>query len=147
MKNNIIFSYITRFILPFIILFALYIQVNGEISPGGGFQAGAIFASILVALDLAIGIEFNIKVLLSLSAIGVLTYIAPGIGALLGGKSFLNYYALAGGAIIGQKIGIFIIEIGVGIAVASTLTAIYASVWGGESFNQSSVKNADLGCL
>jgi multicomponent Na+:H+ antiporter subunit B len=127
--NNPILKTITNFVAPFILLFALYIQVNGEISPGGGFQAGAIFASLIIALDLAKGFDFNIRALITLSAIGILIYIAPGIVSLLMGKNFLNYYALADGSIMGQKIGIFIIEIGVGMAVASTLSVIYACFW------------------
>ena len=128
-QDNVIFKTITHFVVPFILLFVLYIQVNGEISPGGGFQAGAIFASLIIALDLARGLTFNIPALLSLSAIGILTYILPGIISLVVGNNFLNYYAIAAGSIIGQKIGIFIIELGVGIAVASTLSIIYASFW------------------
>ena len=132
MRNNPILKTITHFIAPFILLFALYIQINGEVSPGGGFQAGALFASLIIALDLARGFNFNIQALLTLAAIGILIYIAPGIVSLVMGKNFLNYYALAGGAVLGQKIGIFIIEVGVGIAVASTMSVIYACFWKSE---------------
>jgi len=137
MVYNPILKTITHFVAPFILLFALYIQVNGEISPGGGFQAGAIFASMIIALDLAKGFDFNIPALLTLAAIGILIYIAPGVASLVMGSNFLNYYALSNGAVIGQKIGIFIIEVGVGIAVASTMSVIYACFWKGDTENQS----------
>ncbi len=35
-------------LIPFIFLFALYMMINGHISPGGGFQGGAVFASIFI---------------------------------------------------------------------------------------------------
>lgn len=129
MQYNPIFKIITNFVAPFILLFALYIQINGEVSPGGGFQSGAIFTSLIIALDLADGFDFNISALVSLAAIGILMYISPGIVSLVMGNNFLNYYAIAAGSVIGQKVGIFIIELGVGIAVASTLSIIYACFW------------------
>jgi multicomponent Na+:H+ antiporter subunit B len=35
-------------IYPFIIIFGIYIIVNGHISPGGGFQGGAILSSVFI---------------------------------------------------------------------------------------------------
>lgn len=37
-----------RFISPFILLLGLYIILNGHISPGGGFQGGAILAGVFI---------------------------------------------------------------------------------------------------
>ena len=39
-----------RFILPFLILYGLYIILNGDISPGGGFQGGVVLATCYLAL-------------------------------------------------------------------------------------------------
>jgi multicomponent Na+:H+ antiporter subunit B len=36
-------------IYPFILLFGVYIVVNGHTSPGGGFQGGAIIASAYIS--------------------------------------------------------------------------------------------------
>ncbi len=33
---------------PFVLLFGLYIVLNGHVTPGGGFQGGAIIASVLI---------------------------------------------------------------------------------------------------
>ena len=35
-------------VYPFIIVFGIYIIVNGSLSPGGGFQGGAIISSIFI---------------------------------------------------------------------------------------------------
>ena len=40
----------SRVLFPFVILFGLYIIVNGDISPGGGFQGGVVFASSYIIL-------------------------------------------------------------------------------------------------
>ena len=57
LKDFIITKTIITFIIPYILLYAIYIQLNGEISPGGGFQAGVIFASAIVAYDLLFSIK------------------------------------------------------------------------------------------
>ena len=36
---------ITNLLIPFILMFGAYIIIHGHITPGGGFQGGAVFAS------------------------------------------------------------------------------------------------------
>lgn len=43
-------------IYPFILLFGLYIVVNGHLSPGGGFQGGAIIAAVYISKYLVLPI-------------------------------------------------------------------------------------------
>lgn len=116
---------VNKFILPFIIFFALYIQICGEDSPGGGFQSGAIFASSLIVIRFTSGIDYNKKHLMQLSAIGVMIYFITGLASLIKGKNYLDYNVLHIDHIIAQKIGIFIIELGVGITVSSSILLIY----------------------
>ena len=44
MKHNLILRFIAKFLIPVIVLFALYVQFHGDYGPGGGFQAGVIFS-------------------------------------------------------------------------------------------------------
>ena len=46
---------VAKVMLPFILLFALYVQAHGDFGPGGGFQAGVIFAAGLVLYGLVWG--------------------------------------------------------------------------------------------
>ena len=52
LNKNPIIKVINQFIFPFLVFFALYIQLNAEVAPGGGFQAGTIFASSIIAISL-----------------------------------------------------------------------------------------------
>ena len=45
MTHLIIPRVVTKLLLPYILLYALYVQFHGDYSPGGGFQAGVIFAA------------------------------------------------------------------------------------------------------
>ena len=48
MSHHLVVRVVAKLLLPFIILFALYVQMHGDFGPGGGFQAGVIFASAFV---------------------------------------------------------------------------------------------------
>lgn len=126
-KNNSFINYlVTKFLVPYMLCFAAYIQIFGEIGPGGGFQAGAIFASIIIAYDLSvknIADKIDQGTFLRIGSIGALTYILTGVYSLLCSKNFLNYYSLGGTH--PQGFGIMLIELGVGITVASIMIFLY----------------------
>jgi multicomponent Na+:H+ antiporter subunit B len=130
-KDSIIISSVTLFILPYIFLYSLYVQINGEISPGGGFQAGAIFASATIALDLIqkstkLVKFFNYNLLVCTSSFGLLIYATTGLVSLMNGRNYLDYYALCQDKFAAQAVGIFIIELGVGLTVSSSMCLIYS---------------------
>lgn len=45
MITSQIVTYVVKFLYPFALLFGTYIIIYGDISPGGGFQGGAIIAT------------------------------------------------------------------------------------------------------
>jgi energy-converting hydrogenase B subunit I len=44
---------VTNLLTPFILIFGLYVIMHGHITPGGGFQGGAVFASGIALLLVA----------------------------------------------------------------------------------------------
>ena len=87
------------FIVPYIILFSIYIQLNGEVSPGGGFQAGVIFATGIIAFDLINDSKkthqfFSEKILTICRVFGVLIYASTGLVSLLFDDNFLEPEAI-----------------------------------------------------
>jgi multicomponent Na+:H+ antiporter subunit B len=116
--------------IPFIFLYALYVQFHGDFGPGGGFQAGVIFAVGFILYALIYGIDEARRVLPAtltriLLSLGVLLYAGVGgLGIILGGN-FLNYSVLSSVPVSGQHLGIFLIEFGVGTTVAVTMITIF----------------------
>lgn len=111
-------------------MFGLYVLFHGKVSPGGGFQSGAIFATAFILYALIWGVNKTLSVISLaemrvLSALGVLIYGFAGIPALFMGRNYLDYSVLADSAIAGQKLGIMAIEIGVGITVFSVMLMIF----------------------
>jgi len=47
-KASLILSTGCKFLFPFILIFGTYIFIHGHLTPGGGFQGGAIIASAFV---------------------------------------------------------------------------------------------------
>ncbi|MCG6900221.1 MAG: Na(+)/H(+) antiporter subunit B [Gammaproteobacteria bacterium] len=129
-RKQVVLRVIAKLFFPLILLFALYVQFHGDYGPGGGFQAGVIFATgfILYALAFGLGTAQRLipsQLLRILAAAGVLIYAAVGLESMLLGGKFLEYRVLADDPIAGQHLGILLIELGVGITVASVMLIIY----------------------
>lgn len=122
---------VSRILFPFIFLFALYVQFHGDYGPGGGFQAGVIFASAFVLYGLVFGIDNARRVMphgmlrLLISA-GLLIFAGVGVANMLLGGAFLDYDALnPRHPEAGQHLGILLVELGVGVTVAGVMTAVF----------------------
>lgn len=130
-SNPILKTVLTRFI-PIVILFALYVQFHGDYGPGGGFQAGVIFGVGLLTFGLLTDAEklqsvISERIIILGMAFGVLLYGSVGVATLFFGGTFLDYSVLSESQITGQHLGIFLIELGVGITVASTMLSLFIS--------------------
>ena len=130
MRADLILRVGTKLILPFILLFALYVQFHGDFGPGGGFQAGVIAAGTVILLTITFGLESAQRVappalVERLVPLGVLIYAGTGVVGLLLGKNFLDYSVLSHDAAQGRELGIFFVEAGVLITVAGTMTALF----------------------
>jgi len=130
MRHGLILRVVAKLFIPLILLFALYVQFHGEFGPGGGFQAGVIFAAGFILYALVFNLETAKHVaptglLRVLMATGLLIYAAVGMDSLLLGGNFLDYNVLLDDPVHGQHLGIILIELGVGVTVASTLIVVF----------------------
>ena len=125
-----ILQVMTKFMVPFILLFALYVQFHGDFGPGGGFQAGVIFSVAVILYTLTFsqydGMQLAPpRLLKQLAALGVLIYGGTGVWTLFKGGRFLDYDVLATDPVAGQHLGILIIEFGVGLTVATVMILMF----------------------
>lgn len=130
MYQHTILRIVSKILIPPILIFALYVQFHGDYGPGGGFQAGVIFAAALILYAMLFGLNtarrvINQPLIQVLSAVGVLLYGSVGIVSLLNGKSFLDYSVLSHDALHGQHYGILLVELGVGITVTAVMAIIF----------------------
>lgn len=122
---------ISGMLMPFILMFALYVLFHGEYGPGGGFQAGVIFASGAVLYGLVFGLDRAQQVvpraaLWSLVSIGLLLYMGLGVATMLLGGAFLDFDVLSPGhPESGQHVGILMVEAAIGMTVSAVMAATF----------------------
>lgn len=129
-EQHLVIRIVSKMLIPFILLFALYVQFHGDFGPGGGFQAGVIFAAGIILYTMLFGLNTARKVINQsfvqlIAAMGVLLYGCVGIASMLNGGNFFDYNVLASDPIAGQHLGILLIEWGVGCTVASVMIIIF----------------------
>lgn len=131
--HHVILRVISKILIPLIALYAFYVQFHGDYGPGGGFQAGVIFAVAIILYALIFGIPTALKLIPAswargLAGVGLLLYAGVGIVTLLNGGDYLDYDYLIdeekhGHA--GQHLGIILIELGVLFTVAGSMVTIF----------------------
>lgn len=144
-EQHLVIRIVAKMLIPFILLFALYVQFHGDFGPGGGFQAGVIFAAAIILYAMLFGLSTARKVINQpfiqlMSATGVLLYGCVGIASLLNGGNFFDYNVLASDPIAGQHLGILLIEWGVGCTVASVMIIIFFNFAGRREIQQHNEK-------
>ena len=145
-SEYLILRVIVKILIPFILLYAFYVQFHGDFGPGGGFQAGVIFAAAIILYAMLFGMStarrvINQSLIRFCSAVGVLLYGSVGVVSLLNGKSFLDYSALSADPVAGQHLGILLIELGVGFTVASVMVIIFFNFEGRRDISHHQEKN------
>ena len=127
---HVILKVISKLLVPFIALFAFYVQFHGDFGPGGGFQAGVILASAVILYALIFGLEAAKKafppswVRIGMSS-GVLLYGGTGVLTWILGGDFLSYGVLAHDPAHGQHYGIIAVELGILFSVTTVMIAIF----------------------
>lgn len=134
--GGILLNVAFRMLVPFSLVYAVYVLILGETSPGGGFQAGVVLGFGIILARLILGEDvrlFNIqtKNTLVLAGVGTFIYSLAGWLTLAGGGKFLDYGFLPVAAEKTSELhalGILLIEIGVTICVMMTILNILDAV-------------------
>jgi multicomponent Na+:H+ antiporter subunit B len=139
LQNPIVES-VSRFLVPFIQIFALYVITHGHYGPGGGFQGGVILAASMMLLRLSLGEEyehrrFSPTLATFVAALGMLIYALAGLLPMARGGRFLDYAYLPIPGLSDAELryhGILIVETGVGLVVWGTLVSLFDHLLGKE---------------
>jgi len=83
----------SKFLMPFLFLFGVYIFIHGHLTPGGGFQGGVVIASaVLFAMLANVSYKFNETILEYVESLSGFTYVMIGVFGviLMGATHFLD---------------------------------------------------------
>ena len=130
MSSDIILRVIAKLLMPFMLVFALYVQFHGDFGPGGGFQAGVIAAAAIVFYAIIFGLAEGQRlvpewVVEKALAAGVLLYGGTGLAGILLGGNYLDYFVLDADPVHGQHRGIFWVELGVALTVSGVMLKLF----------------------
>ncbi len=132
-RHSIIVYTIVRILLPFIMLFSLYVILFGETGPGGGFQGGTIAAAAAIIFTLVFGYSyamgrFPTSWRINFEGIAPITFITMGLIGLFLGRNFLTYmfpqFSVGFNLFLARSM-MMIIEIGIGAGGAFIFTSIF----------------------
>ena len=119
----------TRFLVPLMLLFSLFLLVRGHNEPGGGFVGGLVAATAIALVLLSEGLGEARRLLrvdpLALVAAGLLVALASGIPPLLRGWPYMTGLWLKVPLPVVGKVGSPVIfDVGVYLVVLGIVLAI-----------------------
>ncbi|MFN2316034.1 MAG: MnhB domain-containing protein, partial [Gemmatimonadales bacterium] len=112
-------------------LFGVYVLLHGHYGPGGGFVAGIMLAGGMILPRLAGQSSDRLSLGPTSAALvavcGILVFVAVAVAPMFAGGPPLDYAALPIGATDAARrsMGILLIEVGVTLAVAGAMLAIF----------------------
>ena len=127
----------TRFLMPLLLLFAVFLLFRGHNEPGGGFVGGLVVAAAFVLYSIAYGVTASRRALLVdppiLLGVGLLVALGSGAPAVLFGRPFMTALwttvrvgavALDVGTPLVFDIGVFLAVVGVVLTIVFTLADV-----------------------
>jgi multicomponent Na+:H+ antiporter subunit B len=136
-SDDVIVKTLSRLLIPFMQIYALYVIAHGHYSPGGGFQGGVILAASLILLVITYGLDNALRMMSErlntiLCSLGVFIYAGIGLLCIILGGNYLDYGALDKILHVdiahARSLGILGIETGVGIAVMAVMASIFLDI-------------------
>ncbi len=130
MRREPVLRVVGKLLIPYMLLFALYVQFHGDFGPGGGFQAGVIAAAAIIFYALIFGLPAARRlapdaVVETMVALGVLIYAGVGVAGIVLGGNYLDYFVLDRNPVAGQHRGIFWVEVGVAVTVSGVMLKVF----------------------
>ena len=136
MNMDVILRVVTKLFVPFMLMFALFVQWHADYGPGGGFQAGVIAAATIILYAIVFGTApaqraVPRELAEAMVPLGVLIFGGVGVWSLIQGANYLDYDAIFHWpatheeAVKGQHWGVYLVELGVFVTVSGTMLTIF----------------------
>lgn len=137
-NEDVILKRIAFLIVPCILLFGMYVVLNGHLSPGGGFSGGSIMGGGLILFAASYGaarvkLFFNMRTFRVITTTALLCYALSKAYSFFTGANGLESHIPLGtpGAILSAGL-ILVLDICVGFVVACTMYGFYAFISRGD---------------
>ncbi len=127
-KTPELFITFSRLLYPVMLMFGLYVIINGHLSPGGGFQGGAIVATaILILYYIDISKEIEVHTILTIEKVlFIILLLLASTSLLTRGELFTNLVPLDADVRI-RQVNLIVLNIIIGAKVALGLVAVFTA--------------------
>lgn len=145
MERSVVeFSFIIRtaviFLMPFIILFSIFMILYGTTLPGGGFQGGAIIGAGTIIFTIVFGFReatnrINARFITILKSTAIVAFFLVGSVGVIQGTNFLTYMLpqlSTPAQPIVRTLLLRIVQVAIGIDVGIIFTSIFFAMLGEE---------------
>lgn len=122
-----ILSTVGGLLYPFLVMYGFYIVVNGDLSPGGGFQGGVIFATaFFIRFLLERQNPYDIKWLARIEKLLFLSILLTGMLSLITRQEvFTNFFSVEAGT--WRRLFLVLLNVLIGMKVTSGVISIISS--------------------
>jgi len=135
--------------MPFVLVFGFYIVIHGHLTPGGGFQGGAVIATAFVLLIVAhsrgtIRKRMSPRFMKNTETLGLLLFLLTAFIALVAGLTFFGNWLVNTGTLFGTPVAfginpgdlntggvIPIMNVAVGLEVLGAMSVIILAMLSG----------------
>jgi len=128
-RPSVVVRFVVRLLAPFTAMFAIYVILNGHVSPGGGFQGGAVLGALFITLTVVLGGArvagaFPEASRRWLQIAAPLTFAVAGVAGVLLTGFYLGYPTEVGLHWL-RTFMIIAIEIGIGVGGAAIIATLF----------------------
>jgi len=128
-RPSVVVRFVVRLLAPFTAMFAIYVILNGHVSPGGGFQGGAVLGALFITLTVVLGGARVAGALPEasrrwLQIAAPLTFAVAGVAGVLLTGFYLGYPTEVGLHWL-RTFMIIAIEIGIGVGGAAIIATLF----------------------
>jgi multicomponent Na+:H+ antiporter subunit B len=127
---------VSALMVPFVLVFGVYVIAHGHYGPGGGFAGGVVLAVAVVLARLTLDVEmvrraFPVWLPIFTMAVGMALFFAAALVPALVGAEVLDYGAVGPEAMEPARrryLGIMVVEVGVGAVVFGGIVMIFEAL-------------------
>ncbi len=125
-------SFAVRILAPFTVLFTIYVILYGHVSPGGGFQGGAVLGGLFIVMSAALEPAQARRLIPEragpwLRAAAPIAFVSMGIVGLITTGSYLGFPTSEAQSAVRTGM-LIVIEIGIGVGGAAIFAALFAEL-------------------
>ncbi len=127
LRESAILQITVGLLFPFIAMFGFYLASYGANFPGGGFQAGVVFGTVVIVVEIVFDRKiFTNSFYMRIEYVGIVfLFTALVLGFMVTGYLFSGFYGLTADSLLFSNVFLWLLNLAIYCEVAGSLVLIY----------------------